>query len=314
MAARVRLVAALLFAVAAAARAQQPTLGDVTVGVRTAAARVNLAGDNAQIAADLDSLTAFFVARDTSITVDQVASIFTRRQATIRTVARIDRDPCAPGVNACYYGALVRLMRIANGRVQTLMRAQFPADVATLFGPANALGTRVLQMARDANTEKLRRYEIKYGPRSPRLNLAEVGLNYVAQLAVPGFRPSADKGPSPLELVASYKTTDLTAAKNDSADLTVRLVSTGQLGLRVYRFNGTCGTGNWVVANLVHPCQSSGGFFVMGPRDATLLRTWGSDSRAGVYVARGNYHAGYVFGGARRVVVGTGVQIVPFVF
>lgn len=310
---RAGVVVGFLLLCSGAAGAQAPstrTLGGVIAGTRAAADSVDLAAQNARVAHNLDSLTMYFVARDTSVSLDEIAAIFTRTHASFADVARLDRDDRSQVADSSYYAALVGLMRIVTF-VRTLPAARRVPNQAALFAPADSLQGRVLSRGIAVNQQWLHGFEIKYGPKSPRLNLAEVVLNYAAQLWVPGFTPTA-KGPSPLEIVASYRPADLTASQAANADLTARVVSAGQLGLRVYDFDPACGTG--VLADLVRPCQSSVGLFALGPRDQALVRTWGPDSRAGLYVSRGAYHVGYVFGSGHRFVFGTSTQILPFVF
>lgn len=291
------------------------TLGDVIARLQTGAAIIGLSATNPPVSKELDSLGRVLSDENaTALSLDQVADLFTRRSPRIGTVARWDRNPCAPGATSCFYNTLVGVLRIAHGSLEQALQSRLSKDsLDVLYRPIDQLGTIVLQRAGADNQEKLRRYGVKYGASSPQLNVAEVGLNYLAQLAVPGFLPSADGWPSPYEIVADYRPWDLTAAESASAHLTARAVATTLAGLRVYNFGASCGGGG-VLADLLHPCESSGGAFLLAPRDQALSRTWGSDMRLGAYLSRGKYHVGFVFGANPRVALGIGTQLLPYIF
>ena len=291
------------------------TLGDVIARLQAGAAIVGLSTTNPPVSKTLDSLGRVLSDEHaTGLSLDQVADLFTRRSPKIGTVARWNRDPCAPTATACFYGELVDLLRIAHGSLEQALHERLSKDsLNVLYAPVDQLGTVVLQRAGADNQEKLRRYGVKYGANSPQLNVAEVGLNYLAQLAVPGFLPSADGWPSPFEIVADYRPWDLTAAQSASAHLTARAVATTLAGLRVYNFGASCGGGG-VLADLLHPCESSGGAFLLAPQDQPLSRTWGPDMRLGAYFSRGKYHVGFVFGPNPRIALGIGTQLLPYIF
>jgi hypothetical protein len=265
------------------------------------------------VAKRLDGLELYFRnAGAMDLTLDELTDVYTRRRADLSTVARWNRH--VPQFEPGFVDSLVALNTVAHGALQrALMEKLSRESLDSLYKPIDDFGTQVLVKARAANQEKLRRFYIKYGPESPRLNLAEVGINYLGQLFIPGLLPSEDGMPSPYELVATYRTTDLTAAQSDAGHVTGRVVASAQVGLRMYGFSETCGKGGRFV-DLLDPCHSSAGAFLMGPRDAPLQRLWGSGQRAGVYLARGKYHLGYVFGAEKRLVIGVDQQLVPYVF
>ena len=306
---------ALVLAGASSAHAQasEATLGDIIHRLRVGESFVDFKTTTPVVAKRLDGLDLYFRnAGAMGLTLDQLTDAYTHRRADVATVARWYRH--VPQFEPAFVDSLVALNTVAHGALQrALMEKLSKESLDSLYKPIDAFGAQVLVKARAANQEKLRRFYIKYGPDSPRLNLAEVGINYLGQLFIPGMLPSADGLPSPFELVATYRTTDLTAAKTDAGDLTGRVVTTGQIGLRMYGFSETCGKGGRFV-DLIDPCQSSAGAFLMGPRDAPLSKLFGSGQRAGVYLARGKYHLGYVFGAEKRLVFGVDQQLVPYVF
>jgi len=296
-------------------QAQTPaaTLGDIFARLKEGEAIVGFAVSTPTVARRLSGLEVYFKSAKTmGLTLDELTDVYTHRRADLPTIARWDRD--APFLAPGLVDSLVALNVVAHGQLLTALQGRLSRDsLNVLYKPIDDFGTQVLTKAQAANQEKLRRFYVKYGPESPQLNLAEVGLNYLGQLFIPGLLPSADGWPTPYELVATYRTTDLTAAQSDAGRLTGRVVTTAQLGVRMYGFSEDCGQGGRFV-QLVNPCQSSLGAFLMGPRDAPLARVWGSGVRGGVYVSRGKYHVGYVLGAEKRVVFGVDQQMVPYVF
>ena len=299
----------------ASAHAQAPaaTLADIFARLKAGEAITGFESASPVVARRLSGLEAYFTSMNAmGLTLDELTDMYTHRRADLATVARWDRQ--APALAPGLVDSLVALNTVAHGQLLTALQGRMSRDsLDVLYKPIDDFGTLVLVKARAANQEKLRRFYVKYGPQSPHLNLAEVGLNYLGQLFIPGLLPSEDGWPTPYELVATYRTTDLTAAQSNAGHLTGRVVTTAQLGVRMYGFSESCGKGGRF-ADLMNPCQSSAGAFLMGPRDAPLARVWGSGLRGGVYVARGKYHVGYVAGAEKRVVFGVDQQIVPYVF
>ncbi|MEO8336858.1 MAG: hypothetical protein ABI664_17880 [bacterium] len=307
---------ALAVASTASAHAQgqsAATLAGIFSRLRAGESIVGFSTTTPLVARRLDGLELYFRNADAlGMTLDQLTDVYTRRRADLPTVARWNRH--VPQFESGFVDSLVALNTVAHGALQrALMEKLSRPSLDSLYKPIDDFGAEVLVRARTANQEKLRRFYIKYGPESPQLNLAEVGLNYLGQLFIPGFLPNSDGMPSPYELVATYRTTDLTAAQSDAGHVTGRVVTTAQVGVRMYGFSETCGKGGRFV-ELIDPCHSSAGAFFMGPRDAPLSKLWGSGQRAGLYVARGKYHLGYVFGADKRVVFGVDQQLVPYVF
>ena len=220
---------ALAFVAASSARAQksEATLGDIIHRLRVGESFVNFATTTPVVAKRLDGLDLYFRnAGAMGMTLDQLTDAYTHRRADVSTVARWYRH--VPQFETAFVDSLVALNTVAHGSLQAALMATLSRPAMdSLYKPIDDFGTQVLVKARAANQEKLRRFYIKYGPDSPRLNLAEVGINYLGQLFIPGMLPSEDGLPSPFELVATYRTTDLTAAKDDSGDLTGRVVTTG---------------------------------------------------------------------------------------
>jgi hypothetical protein len=181
---------------------------------------------------------------------------------------------------------------IANGSVLQALRAKGvpPATIQTMLAPTFQLGRRVRDCATAKSDEKLRRIEIKYGEDSPSLNFVEVGANYLAQF-VPKLGPTVDGWPSRYE----------------------NIVSAGQLGLRWYHWNPNWGSGSRI-DQLKRPRHASFGAYAIGPDDRPLQKPWDKGNRFGAFVGWGDFHAAYVFEAPRRVLIGHGKLLIPYVF
>lgn len=161
--------------------------------------------------------------------------------------------------------------------------------------------------ARDAALARLARYERKLGPTSAKLNGVETLLNYAAQRFVPLFRPSPTRGPSPLELVASYVPVYATIADDRAT-----AVSASEFGVRVYLFGDAFGREGF--AGIVRPSYWSAGALVTSDRNGALVWPWDDRTRTGVYLSWGALKVGYVPGRDGAVVVSRQLQVIPFVF
>jgi hypothetical protein len=292
------------------------TLGAIVDSLQAAAREVDLSTREPVASGMLDSIATLF--RDAGargFAVGELADAITQRRPSAGTVARWEPERYRLLSQPWFRQAVIVLAQIGNTPLRRhLVAPQFTqARANELLAPLNALGRAVRAAAMANGEEKLRRYEIKYGPDSPRLNLAEVGLNYVAQLWIPALGPTRDGWPSPYEIIAAYRATELTVTESETDKLTARLVSAGQLGIRKYHFRPGWGTGSRL-AQLLRPRESSIGAFVMGPRDTPLHRVWGEGARAGAFIGWGTAHLGYVFGPHRRLVLGTGTQLIPYAF
>ena len=297
------------------AAAQTYTLGGIVRRLQDAEQIVGLESISAVVDKRLAVLREFFTnSHADDLSLDDIADIVTRHSVSVGTVARWDRQLVSAYSTPALRDSVRSLTTVAHGSLEAALQQKLTRrELDSLYAPVDSLGTLVLLLAKANNQEKLRRYEVKYGPGSPQLNAAEVALNYLAQLTLPGFLPSDDGYPTPYEIVAAYRTTDLTAAQSDASHLTARAVSTAQLGLRIYGFGASCGKGGHFV-DILNPCQSSLGAFLASPNDGALSQPWRAGSRAGVYLARGKYHVGYVFGTQQRLVFGIDQQILPYVF
>ena len=309
-------VAAAAIAVAASLGAQTTTIEDMLRSLERGAVLADLRTVDPIAARKLDSLARALRDADAgSITLETMSRVIASRTATIRQTARWDARPEALLNESWFRSAMITLPLIANGSIGLALRERgVPREqLDDVLRPTDQLGRLVGERALERNEEKLRRYEIKYGPDSPRLNLAEVGLNYLAQLRLPLFQPTTDGWPSRYEVIAAYRTMELTAAKAADEGVKPRLVSGNQIGVRWYHFAPQWGTGDRI-DRVVRPRHASTGVFFMGPRDMPLENPWAKGKRVGAFLGWGSAYVAYVWDQPRRIVAGSGKQIVPYVF
>jgi len=312
----------LTFAPSTMVRAQQPTpaytLEDVLTSLRHGADTLDLPRVSPVQDRALDSVSMLFRgAGVTSLTIDELAAIVTKSNSSFADVARWNPQPRTPWTEPWFFDALVRLRRIANAAgtgIGPRLVAAYGSTVADHFiAPMDELETKILRRAEAKNAEKLKRYEIKYGAESARLNIAEVLINYLVER--PGWSPFApgDDGPSPLELIATYSTTELTGSKSTSSTFRPHLVSGAHAGLRYYRLGAAPAHGNKLQRFLSPQHIGLGGFF-MGSTDHALISPFENGMRAGGFLDWGTARAGITLGHDWRAVIGVGKQILPYLF
>jgi hypothetical protein len=225
------------------------------------------------------------------------------RQARLAFVARAERPAHAPGL-ADYDGPA--LDTLAMVMAQELPRALEPIvgedSTDRLLEPLEAFNFARRNASIAMSLEKLRRYERKYGPGSPRLNGAEVLLNYGAQW-LPGFRPNVEGWPGALEVVASYVPVYLTIVDGQG-----RAVAVGELGLRRYLWNRNFGT------SLLKPAYLSLGLAVAGERDGAMAWPLSGERRFGAFFGWGEAKIAWIGGKEKRVLLTRQMQLVPWVF
>ncbi|MEP7383338.1 MAG: hypothetical protein ABI910_16740, partial [Gemmatimonadota bacterium] len=162
-----------------------------------------------------------------------------------------------------------------------------------------------LQVSIAQSLEKLNRFERKYGPDSPRLNIVEVGLNYVAQW-VPLFKPNAEGWPSRFEVVTSYVPLYLTVV-----DSRARPVTVAELGLRGYLWRRGWGGSE---GGALRPGYISFGVALAGDRDGAFVSPLKGTRRVGGYFGWGETKLAILGGKERRLLLTRQFQMVPWVF
>jgi hypothetical protein len=225
------------------------------------------------------------------------------REARFAFVARADRPAHAPGLAEYDGPALDTLAMVMAQELPRALEAIVGEDSTDrLLEPLEAFNFARRSVSIAMSLEKLRRYERKYGPGSPRLNGAEVLLNYGAQW-LPGFRPNAEGWPGALEVVASYVPVYLTMVDGKG-----RAVAVGELGLRRYIWNQNFGT------SLLKPAYISLGLAVAGERDGAMAWPLRGERRYGAFIGWGEAKIAWVGGAEKRVMFTRQMQLVPWVF
>ncbi len=289
------------------ARAESLTVGDYCVAARNAAnkpaVRTALADDAALVE---DQLTRICDARVAPLSLRALTG---SGSASLAAVGRLR----AKGLHEAMVSPLDTAMQIVRSRlratdVRTVVRTAVgdSAAQALTVVTETANGLFVLE-ARDKALTRLANYERKLGPSSAKLNAVELLVNYAAQRWIPGFSPSVTRGPSPLELVASYVPTYATVQnKNFTA------VSASEFGARWYLFGEQWGKDG--MAGVVRPSYVSIGALVASDKSGALAWPWDGKTRTGAYVSWGAIKLGYVQGRQGALLVSRQVQMVPFVF
>jgi len=191
------------------------------------------------------------------------------------------------------------------------VRAVAPPDVFKHADDAvEEYNDALLDQAIALVSRRLDRYEVKYGPGSPKLNFVEVLLNTFVQSTKP-FRPNHD-GPSPNELLLGYSTSWGTVS-DDKA----QAVSTLEVGWRRYNLDWHAGTARGWSA-LLRPRYVAGGVAMAEARDGALR--WplngaaDQTTRVGPFLSFGDLKVAYLFGPESRFLVSRQVQLLPNLF
>ncbi len=289
------------------ARADSLTVGDYCAAASNAAGK-------ATIRAALADEVALVDAQLTRICDPRVAPLSLRAltgggSASLAAVGRLREK----GLHEALVSPLDTAMQIVRSRlrgadVRPLLRAAIgdSASQALTVVSETANGLFVRE-ARDRALVRLANYERKLGPGSAKLNVVELLLNYGAQRFVPGFSPSVTRGPSPIELVASYVPTYGTIEGKKLA-----AASATEFGARWYLFGNRWGKDG--VAGLLRPSFLSVGALVASDKSGALAWPWDGHTRTGAYVSWGEIKVGYVPGRKGAWLVSRQMQVLPFVF
>lgn len=230
-------------------------------------------------------------------------------QATLAQVARFRRREVVPGLGAGDAADLDTLTRLTVAELQRAMEMRQPPvpddSIDTILAPITALHLNELHVSLAQSLEKLNRFERKYGPDSPRLNVVEVGLNYVAQW-VPLFKPNAEGWPSRYELVTSYVPLYLTVVDGNA-----RAVTIAELGLRGYIWQRGWGGSQ---GGVLRPGHFSFGVSLAGDQDGAFVSPLKGTRRVGGFVGWGDTKLAVLGGPKRRVLFTRQFQMVPWVF
>ena len=289
------------------ARADSITVGDYCSAASNAAGnatiRTALADDAALVDAQLARIC------DPRVAPLSLRALTGGGSASLAAVGRLREK----GLHEALVSPLDTAMQIVRNRlrgadVRPLLRAAVgdSASQALTVVTETANGLFVRE-ARDRALVRLANYERKLGPGSAKLNVVELLLNYGAQRFVPGFSPSVTRGPSPIELVASYVPTYGTVEGKKLA-----AASATEFGARWYLFGNQWGKDG--VAGLLRPSFLSVGALVASDKSGALAWPWDGHTRTGAYVSWGELKVGYVPGRKGAWLVSRQMQVLPFVF
>jgi hypothetical protein len=159
----------------------------------------------------------------------------------------------------------------------------------------------------DGALGRLSKYERKFGPTAPRLNGAEVVVNFLAQAALPGFRATPFGGPGHWELVASYA-----PAYETRINERYTPVAAAEFGLRHYMFGDSFGRSG--IAGIFWPSYWGVGAITASNRNGALIWPWRAQERTGGYLAWGSIKVAYIKRGEGEWLVSKQFQAIPFVF
>lgn len=314
------LILALAIGLAPSAQAQdQAQTGDITIdsvlkALHAGDLAVNFATLEPARHNSLDSL--IVVMRDlraTDLTIAELATAVSEAPPGFLEILRWDRERASRLSQPALFSSLLRLQQITLGAgghslAQHITTVQ-PASYRLYMGAMEALQDQVNKVTQSTATEKLRKYEIKFGAAAPRLNPVETAVNYLLE-RVPGigFGPTAS-GPGPLEFVASYSTTEPTATRSWTD---VRLGSAAHVGLRIYNFDTTSTRGT--IARFFSPSYYAIGGTAMAPNSQTLHSPFATGFKWGGFIDLGALRIAGALGNDWRAVIGTGAQLIPYVF
>jgi hypothetical protein len=198
-----------------------------------------------------------------------------------------------------------------EGGARERMRTEVPAELFERADNAvEAYNDALLEDAIRLVSRRLDRYEVKYGPGSPKLNFVEVGLNTALQ-GTAWFKPNHE-GPSPNELLVSYSTAWVTVTEDEA-----KAVSTLELGWRRYNLDWRSGErAGW--SAMLRPRYVAIGLVAAEQRDGALRWPLNSvsakETRLGPYLTFGDLKVAYLFGPESRLLVSKQVQFLPNLF
>jgi len=188
--------------------------------------------------------------------------------------------------------------------------AGIPAErIRSLRKPITEFQTEDLKLAMERNDIRLSRFQQKFGPGAPRLNVLEVGFAYLLQ-GVPGFGPGP-KGPGPLELVCAYSTSYVMVYNGADIPGQFMISSVWETGLRWYWFGAS--NSRYSFWSMLKPSYFSVGGAFSSHRNWFFVahdEAW----EPGFFVDIGGFKSAVLFGNEVRVFLGRQFQLVPYLF
>ena len=306
-------MATLLCVVVLSASSEAATMADFVSSTREAAVRSGLIARAQGMSEQLESNLAIIEASGIDpLSVKEVAAGLHRpglmalsRQNSLEYLL----GPPTGDEHVRLQAAVDRIRQIANEHIyESLVEAVGDEAANELFLPLTEYHRAILSESLEHDLKKMRRFEKKFGPRAPKLNAVEVVVNLVAQ-RLPGFYPTEEEGPGPLEIVASYEPAFLTLVDEE-----LELISTVEFGIRYYLLGDGWGE-DYGLTGMLKPGYFSLGVLVASEEDGTLL--WPLDDpnpRVGGFVSWGAVKLGYLGGDEARFVVSREFEAIPWLF
>ncbi len=295
------------------ARADSLTVGDycrTTTHIVTQPAVATALGDTGALVTRTAVMQAVATVCDRSVTALRLRELTATGPSTLPAVARLRQQ----AYHDIARGPLDSAMTIiglglrARSEMRAAIRTAVGDSASTAFVNVTTTAQQLfVREARDRSLARLANYERKLGLQSPKLNGVEVLLNYAAQRWMPGFAATITKGPSPLEVIASYVPTYGTYANKHFV-----AASASEFGLRHYMFGNAWGATGW--KGLLRPAYFSIGLIVANNRTGALVAPWDGSSRSGAFVGWGETKVAYVPGRTGALLITRQVQFIPFAF
>ncbi|MCK4511002.1 hypothetical protein KAW64_04645 [bacterium] len=311
------LVGLLLCLVSLAPASEPATMSDLVGAMRDAADVSGLAERYLTVSEELEAeLIVIEAAGIDSVSVEEVADALHRPGLMTLSRQRSHRyalDAPAAWEHTRVQEAIDRVSQIANVEMEELLSEKIDSGeiddeaVDEMYKPLTDYQRSILSASLKRDLEKMRRFEKKFGPRAPRLNALEVGLNFVCQ-RLPGFYPTDEAGPGPFEIVASYDPAFLTVVEEKP-----ELISTAGFGIRYYLFGDGWGEEEGL-AGMLKPGYFSLGVLVAPEEDGALLWPWQGESRIGGFATWGNLKVAYIGGDEDRYMVSREFEAIPWLF
>ncbi|MEZ4651900.1 MAG: hypothetical protein R3E97_24495, partial [Candidatus Eisenbacteria bacterium] len=181
---------------------------------------------------------------------------------------------------------VLQVVNLPGGLDDHLVDTLGPERAEELLDPVVRYHEEFLHLSLAESLEKLRRYQIKYGPGSTRLNVAETFLSYGSQW-LPGFGPDENGRPGPFEWVLGYNSTLITIENDEPT-----LASAAQVGLRRYIWSE-----RWPgLTNLIRPRSIAVGALVAGEKNGPFIWPGRGESRYGGFLVWGPIQLAYLGG------------------
>ncbi len=240
----------------------------------------------------------------TSAGVDQPGIATTLRSSQSDFVFRQD------GPQGDLEASLQYVKAVSNGQLGRLLdEAVGPGQTDRLLQPVNDLQVQQTRASLEQSMERLRHFEVKYGPNSARLNLLEAAVNHFLLRGIPAFGVDENGAPGPLELIMAYNTAYLNYDKNANSSNDFLLLSAAELGLRHYFFNKGWGKGNYL-----KPAYVSVGALLASEKSGFLRNPFDGGAQWGAFVSWGEFKLAYTFGDDNRLLLSKQFQVLPFLF